>query len=42
MLGVGGGGDVVGALAIARICEVARDAEFVLGGVAWERIAIDP
>ena len=41
MLGIGGGGDVVGALATARLCQ-AFGAEFVLGGVAWERWPIDP
>ena len=41
VLGIGGGGDVVGALAVARLCE-ALGTPFVLGGVAWERIAIDP
>ena len=41
MLGAGGGGDVVGALALARMCE-AMGTQFVLGGVAWERIVIDP
>ncbi len=41
MLGAGGGGDVVGALAIARMCE-SLGTPFVLGGVAWERIVIDP
>ncbi len=41
MLGIGGGGDVAGALAIGRLCE-AHGTEFVLGGVAWERYAIDP
>ncbi len=41
MLGIGGGGDVVGALALARMCE-ALGTPFVLGGVAWERIAVDP
>jgi hypothetical protein len=38
---MGGGGDVVGALATARLCQ-AFGAEFVLGGVAWERWPIDP
>jgi hypothetical protein len=38
---MGGGGDVVGALATARLCQ-AMGAEFVLGGVAWERWPIDP
>jgi hypothetical protein len=41
VLGIGGGGDVVGALACARLCEQ-FGAEVVLGGVAWERIPIDP
>ncbi len=41
MLGVGGGGDVVGALAAARLCQ-SFGAEFRLGGVAWERFPIDP
>jgi hypothetical protein len=38
---MGGGGDVVGALATARLCQ-SFGAEFVLGGVAWERWPIDP
>ena len=41
MLGIGGGGDVVGALALARRCEE-LGTPFALGGVAWERIVIDP
>ena len=41
MLGIGGGGDVVGALAVARRC-VELGTPFVLGGVAWERLPIDP
>jgi hypothetical protein len=41
VLGIGGGGDVVGALALARLCEE-LGTEFVLGGVSWERYAIDP
>src|SRR5262249_30164162 len=41
VLGIGGGGDVVGALALARLCEQ-LGTEFVLGGVSWERYAIDP
>jgi hypothetical protein len=32
---------VVGALAVARLCE-ALGTPFVLGGVAWERVVIDP
>jgi hypothetical protein len=41
VLGIGGGGDVVGALAVGRLCE-ALGTPFELGGVAWERFAIDP
>ncbi|MGH2986745.1 MAG: DUF1152 domain-containing protein [Solirubrobacterales bacterium] len=41
MLGIGGGGDVVGALAIARHCEQ-LGTPFALGGVAWERLVVDP
>lgn len=41
VLGIGGGGDVVGALAIAR--EIERTGRRIeLGGVAWERFAVDP
>ena len=41
VLGIGGGGDVVGALALAR--EIERTgAGAELGGVAWERFSIDP
>lgn len=41
VLGIGGGGDVVGAIALARRCEE-LGTPFALGGVAWERIPIDP
>jgi hypothetical protein len=41
VLGIGGGGDVVGSLALARHCE-GLGTPFVLGGVAWERMPIDP
>src|SRR5207237_99761 len=41
VLGIGGGGDVVGALAAARLCQ-SFGAEFRLGGVAWERFPVDP
>jgi hypothetical protein len=41
VLGIGGGGDVVGALAVGRIVE-ALGTPFALGGVSWERIAVDP
>jgi hypothetical protein len=38
---MGGGGDVVGALAVTRLLE-RLGTEWVLGGVAWERSPIDP
>lgn len=41
VLGIGGGGDVVGALATAEAARL-HGAEPVLGGVAWERQPIDP
>jgi hypothetical protein len=41
-LGIGGGGDVVGALATAEHCRIAYGARPVLGGVTWERRPIDP
>jgi hypothetical protein len=41
VLGIGGGGDVVGSVAIARRCRE-LGAKAVLGGVAWERMPIDP
>jgi hypothetical protein len=41
VLGIGGGGDVVGALATAEACR-RHDARPVLGGVTWERRPIDP
>ena len=41
VVGVGGGGDVVGALACARFLEFVG-LEFVLGGVSWERAEHDP
>jgi hypothetical protein len=42
VLGMGGGGDVVGALATAESARLYDGAEPVLGGVTWERSAIDP
>jgi ribulose-5-phosphate 4-epimerase/fuculose-1-phosphate aldolase len=42
VLGIGGGGDVVGALATAELCRLRQGAHPVLGGVAWERRPIDP
>ena len=41
VLGIGGGGDVVGALATAEACR-ATGAIPVVGGVTWERRPIDP
>jgi hypothetical protein len=41
-LGIGGGGDVVGALATAEACRIYAGAAPVVGGVTWERRAIDP
>ena len=41
VIGIGGGGDVVGAVAIARAIEASGGAA-ELGGVSWERFAIDP
>jgi hypothetical protein len=40
VLGIGGGGDVVGALATAEVCR-AEGAHPVVGGVTWERRPID-
>src|SRR6266540_5418003 len=41
VIGVGGGGDVAGALAVARFLEFCG-LEFVLGGLSWERNVYDP
>jgi len=41
-LGIGGGGDVVGALATAEACRLYDGAEPIVGGVTWERRVIDP
>ena len=40
-VGIGGGGDVVGALAVARLAKT-FGAEAVIGGTTWERRPIDP
>jgi hypothetical protein len=40
VLGIGGGGDIVGALASGLMCRQ-FGLEVVLGGVAWERLPID-
>jgi hypothetical protein len=42
VLGMGGGGDVVGALATAEFSRLYDRADPVLGGVTWERRVIDP
>lgn len=42
VLGMGGGGDVVGALATAELARVYDGADPVLGGLTWERRPIDP
>jgi hypothetical protein len=41
LIGMGGGGDVVGALALTDLLGE-LSTEWVLGGVAWERSPIDP
>ncbi len=41
VFGVGGGGDVVGAAAIASMLE-AMGADVVIGSVVWERYVVDP
>ena len=41
IIGVGGGGDVVGALAAARFLEFCG-LRFTLGGLSWERNVYDP
>ncbi len=42
VIGAGGGGDVVGALAVAESCRLLHGAAPVVGGVTWERRPIDP
>ena len=42
VIGMGGGGDVVGALATAESARLYDGASPVLGGVSWERRPIDP
>jgi hypothetical protein len=41
-LGIGGGGDVVGALATAESLRLYHGADPIVGGVTWERRPIDP
>lgn len=42
VVGIGGGGDVVGALATAEACRLYHGARPRLGGVSWERRVFDP
>ena len=42
VIGMGGGGDVVGALATAEFARRYDGAEPLLGGLTWERRPIDP
>jgi hypothetical protein len=42
VIGIGGGGDVVGALATAEACRRYHGAEPLLGGTTWERRVVDP
>ena len=41
LVGVGGGGDVVGALAVAEPLKRVHGARPVVGGTTWERIVVD-
>ncbi|HUA49495.1 MAG TPA: DUF1152 domain-containing protein [Solirubrobacteraceae bacterium] len=42
VIGMGGGGDVVGALATAELTRIYDHTEPVLGGLTWERRPFDP
>ena len=42
VIGMGGGGDVVGALATAELARVYDGADPIVGGLSWERRPIDP
>ena len=42
IIGIGGGGDVVGALAVAEHCRLFHGASPIIGGVTWERSVVDP
>ena len=42
VVGIGGGGDVVGALATAEAVRLANGARPIVGGVTWERRPVDP
>jgi hypothetical protein len=42
VIGMGGGGDVVGALASAELARIYDGAEPLVGGLSWERRPVDP
>jgi L-ribulose-5-phosphate 4-epimerase len=42
VIGIGGGGDVAGALAVAEFSRLYHGGDPVVGGVTWERRPIDP
>ena len=42
VIGMGGGGDVVGALATAELARLYDGADALVGGISWERRPIDP
>src|SRR3954454_24349089 len=42
VIGIGGGGAVVGALAVAEHCRLFHGANPIVGGVTWERTPVDP
>jgi hypothetical protein len=42
VIGMGGGGDIVGALATAELIRIYDGGEPVLGGLSWERRPFDP
>src|SRR3954452_7274142 len=42
VIGIGGGGDVGGRLAAPELCRLFHGANPIVGGVTWERTAIDP
>jgi hypothetical protein len=42
VIGIGGGGDVVGAFASAELCRLYDGSQPIVGGLTWERRPIDP
>lgn len=42
IIGMGGGGDVVGALATAELARLYDRSDPIVGGLSWERSSIDP